>query len=158
MSTDSRLALHASVVAQVRRFIAGSIFFNQNVADRHGLKLTDMQCINILEILGPVTPGKLAEGTGLSTGGVTVMLDRLEKAGLVIRERNPADRRSLLVRVVPEKIQQIQLYYAAINDQLEALLSETPESDLECVVNFLERANSIAPNNRPSDLERPNAS
>jgi hypothetical protein len=47
---------------------------NVRMAERAGLHLTDMQCLNLLELLGPVTPGKLAECTGLTTGRVTVTL------------------------------------------------------------------------------------
>jgi DNA-binding MarR family transcriptional regulator len=143
LSTGNRTALHASLVAQIRRFIAGTILFHQRMADRAGLHLTDMQCINILDLLGPVTPGKLAECTGLTTGGVTVMLDRLEKAGFVKREPNPGDRRSLLIKVNPRKLQKINALYTALNRQFDAFLSEMPEAELETVANFLTRMNSI---------------
>ena len=143
MSNGNRIALHAELVAEIRRFIAGTIIFNQQVADRAGLHLTDMQCMNLLEILGPVTPGKLAEGTGLTTGGVTVMLDRLEKAGFVKRAPNPNDRRSVLVRVDPRKLRKINALYAGINRRLESFLLQTPEAELQTVVTFLSRMNTI---------------
>jgi DNA-binding MarR family transcriptional regulator len=143
MSTGNRLALHAELVGQIRRFIAGTIMFNQKMAERAGLHLTDMQCINLLDVLGPVTPGKLAGSTGLTTGGVTVMLDRLEKAGLVKREPNPNDRRSVLIRVNPGKLRRIKALYAGINDRLEPFLSATPEADLQTVVKFFSSMNAL---------------
>ncbi|HLH33692.1 MAG TPA: MarR family transcriptional regulator [Alloacidobacterium sp.] len=143
MSTKKRAALHAELTRQIRQFIAGAILFNQKVADREGLSLTDMQCMSVLDLLGPSTPGKLAEYTGLTTGGVTVMLDRLERAGYVKRERNPKDRRSVLVHVNPKKLERMSPYYAEINEQMEKLLSEMTVSDVEIVVEFLSRANSI---------------
>ncbi len=143
MSTANRIALHAELVRQIRRFIAGTIIFNQKVAERVGLHLTDMQCINLLELLGSVTPGTLAECTGLTSGGVTVMLDRLEKAGFVKREPNPNDRRSVLVRVNPKKLEKIHALYAGINQQFEASLSEMPEAELKSVVNFFSHVNTI---------------
>jgi MarR family transcriptional regulator, organic hydroperoxide resistance regulator len=143
MSTGNRLALHAELVGQIRSFIAGAILFNQKVADHVGLHLTDMQCVNLLDLLGPVTPGRLAECTGLSTGGVTVMLDRLEKAGVVKRERNPNDRRSVLVRVNPKKLRKINAFYKGINKRLESFFSETPEAELRQVADFLSRMNAI---------------
>jgi DNA-binding MarR family transcriptional regulator len=147
-STENRLALHAELVGQIRRFIAGAILSNQTMADRMRLHLTDMQCINLLDLLGPVTPGKLAACTGRSTGGVTVMLDRLEKAGFVKREPNPDDRRSVLVCVNPRKLRKIHALYAGINKQLDAFFSDTPEAELQSVVKFLSRVNAIR-------LERP---
>jgi DNA-binding MarR family transcriptional regulator len=143
MSTGNRSVLHAELVAQIRRFIAGAILFNQKTADRVGLHLTDMQCINLLELLGAVTPGKLAESTGLTSGGVTVMLDRLEKAGFVKRERNPDDRRSVLVRVNPAKLRKINALYAGINQRLGAFLAQTPEAELRSVLSFFARVNAI---------------
>jgi DNA-binding MarR family transcriptional regulator len=143
MSTENRLALHAELVGQIRRFIAGTILFNQKVADRVGLHLTDMQCVNLLDLLGPVTPGRLAECTGLTTGGVTVMLDRLEKAGVLKRERNPNDRRSVLVRVNPKKLRKINRLYRGINEQLGAFLSETPEAEIRSMAAFFSRMNAI---------------
>src|SRR5580658_3611941 len=150
MSTEKRTALHAELIGAIRRFIAGSILFNQKVADHVGLHLTDMQCVNLLDLLGPVTPGRLAECTGLTTGGVTVMLDRLEKAGIVKREPNPNDRRSVLVRVSPKKLRKINALYGGINKQLEVFFSESPEAELRAVAHFFSRMNAIR---RDSPLE-----
>jgi len=143
LSTENRLALHAAFVTQIRQFIAGTILFNQSVADRVGLSLTDMQCINLLELLGPSTPGKLAASTGLTTGGVTVMLDRLEKAGLVKRQPNPKDRRSILVKVNARKLQKINSFYSEINQRLEAFLSGRSEAEIQSVITFLSSMNAI---------------
>jgi DNA-binding MarR family transcriptional regulator len=148
-STDTRTRLHAEVVREIRRFIAGVILHNQKIAEHFGLRLTDMQCLNVLDLVGPATPSTLAEQTGLTTGGVTVMLDRLEKAGLVKRERNPADRRSLLIRVNPKKWRQINRPYADINRQLDAYLRETSQAELKSVLNFFTRMNSIRPTPPP---------
>jgi len=143
MSTKRPPALHAELVGQIRRFIAGTIMFNHDLAERAGLHVTDMQCMNLLDLLGPVTPGRLARWTGLTTGGVTVMLDRLEWAGFVIREPNPLDRRSVVVRVNPKKFRTINALYAGINRQFEALLSGTPDAELRPVVKFFSRMNTI---------------
>jgi DNA-binding MarR family transcriptional regulator len=143
MSTHKRTELHATLFAQIRYFIAGTILFHQKTAERAGLHMTDMQCINLLDLLGPVTPGKLAECTGLTTGGVTVMLDRLEKAGLVHREPNPNDRRSVLVQVNPRKLAKIKALYSVIDQQFEEFLAATPEAELESVANFFSRMSAM---------------
>lgn len=142
MSTANRAALHSSLVRHIRHFIAGAILYNQKVADRVGLHLTDMQCLNILELLGPVTPGKLTECTGLTTGGVTVMLDRLEKAGYARREPNPNDRRSVLVRINTRKMRKIYTYYAEINEQMQVFLASTPLTELQTVADFFAGLNA----------------
>jgi DNA-binding MarR family transcriptional regulator len=149
LSTENRLALHAAFVTQIRQFIAGTILFNQSVADRVGLSLTDMQCINLLELLGPSTPGKLAVSTGLTTGGVTVMLDRLEKAGLVKRQPNPKDRRSILVKVNAKKLQKINSFYAGINQRLETFLLGRSEAEIQSVITFLSSMSAIRAERSP---------
>jgi DNA-binding MarR family transcriptional regulator len=142
MSSQSHAQLRETVIRCLREFIAGSIIYNQQVADRVGLRLTDMQCINVLDLMGPSTPGELARSTGLTTGGVTVMLDRLEKGGYVKRVPNPRDRRSVLVRLNPTKLKKMQAY-GEINERMAALLDETPDRELRSVVDLLSKMNAL---------------
>jgi MarR family transcriptional regulator, organic hydroperoxide resistance regulator len=143
MSSPNHAQLRETVVRCLREFIAGSIIYNQQVADRVGLRLTDMQCINVLDLMGPSTPGELARSTGLTTGGVTVMLDRLEKAGYVKRAPNPRDRRSVLVRLNPTKLKKMQAFYGEINQRMAALLDETPDRELRSVVDLFSKMNAF---------------
>ena len=69
MSIATRTTLQDGLVVQIRHFIAGTILFNQRVADRAGLHLTDVQCINLLELLGPSTPGTLAWALAITAPG-----------------------------------------------------------------------------------------
>jgi MarR family transcriptional regulator, organic hydroperoxide resistance regulator len=143
MSTRSHAELRETVVRSLRQFIAGSILYNQQIADTLGLRLIDVQCINVLDLLGPSTPGELARSTGLTTGGVTVMLDRLEKGGYLKREPNPRDRRSVLVRLKPAKLKKIQAFYAEIDRRMEGLLDETPERELRSVASLFSKMNEF---------------
>src|ERR1700739_5025374 len=143
MSSPNHDQLRETVIRCLRQFIAGSILYNQQVADRVGLRLPDMQCINVLELMGPSTPGELARSTGLTTGGVTVMLDRLEKGGYVKRVPNPRDRRSVLVRLNPTKLKKMQALYGEINERMAPLLDDTPEAELRSVVNLLSKMNEF---------------
>lgn len=143
MSRPVRAGMQESLIQGMRHFIAGAILFNGQVADQVGLHLTDMQCLNVLDLLGPVTPGKLAACTGLSTGGVTVMLDRLEKLGFIRREPNPADRRSLLIHIHAGKMRKVRAYYAKIDVRLKAFIDSMPLADLETVVAFFSQMNAM---------------
>jgi DNA-binding MarR family transcriptional regulator len=143
LSNRNRDALHAEITCQLRHFSAGTTLFNQKVADHVGLHLTDMQCMNLLDLLGTSTPSRLAECTGLTTGGVTVMLDRLEKAGYIRREPNPDDRRSVLVHVAAKKMEKIQVQYTGLAEQFDAYLAEASDEELEVAVKFLKRMNAI---------------
>jgi DNA-binding MarR family transcriptional regulator len=126
------------VVLEIRKFLAAGIFFNAQAAERAGMGLTDMQMMHMLQLYGPATPGKLAASTGLTSGGVTVALDRLEKAGFIRREPNPDDRRSLLVRILPAKLRKVAGMYEGIELETRRLLATLPERDLETVVRFFE--------------------
>jgi MarR family transcriptional regulator, organic hydroperoxide resistance regulator len=150
MSNPNRAQLRENVIRGLRQFIAGSILYNQQVADRVGLRLSDMQCINVLDLMGPSTPSELARSTGLTTGGVTVMLDRLEKAGYVKRQPNPRDRRSVLVHLNPAKLKKVDAFYGAINERMAGLLDDTPDSELRSVVNLFSKMNEFRVAHPPS--------
>lgn len=144
MSTPpNKKSVSTDLMLELRRFIAGVILFNQQVAEQVGMNPTDMQCIHLVQLMGPLTAGKLAECTGLTTGGVTVALDRLEKAGLVRRERNPRDRRSILVHLEPNALAGIETHYAEIGVQTEAFLATFPEQKLKIVLDFFSGINSL---------------
>ena len=86
-----------------------AIFFHQAVADTLGLNITDHKCVNFISRNGPMTAGKLAELAGITTGAVTGVIDRLEKAGFVKRVKHPDDRRLILVELTKEKIAEEKL-------------------------------------------------
>lgn len=155
MSRPIRAGMQESLIHGMRHFIAGAILFNQRIADQVGLHLTDMQCLNVLDLLGPVTPGKLAACTGLSTGGVTVMLDRLEKAGFIRRGPNPLDRRSLLIHIHAGKMRKVRPYYAKIDVRLKAFLDSMPLSDLESAVAFFSQMNAMHSTDLQKESRRP---
>src|SRR5262249_56044268 len=78
--------------ALIRAMAAASgqgVLFSQAVAERVGMHPTDVECVEILTRNGPATAGQLAELTGLTTGAVTPMIDRLERAGFVRRQNHP---------------------------------------------------------------------
>src|SRR5258708_39863365 len=82
---------------QVRLMSGSSVLFSHVIADNIGINSTDMECLDFLVIHGTSTAGKLAELTGLTTGAITAMVDRLEKASFVKRTFDKNDRRRVLV-------------------------------------------------------------
>jgi DNA-binding MarR family transcriptional regulator len=88
----------------VRRASAQGVIFGQTVADCAGISNSDMDCLDFLILEGRVTAGRLAEITGLTTGAITGVVDRLEKAGFVRRERDANDRRKVFIAPIPENI------------------------------------------------------
>lgn len=94
-----------------------SAMLNHAVAERLGLDPTAWECLTLLFEHGPVTAGRLAELTGLTTGAVTGLVDRLEAAGYVRRERDAADRRRVIVVLVRPAL-------AAVMPMFEPMLAE----------------------------------
>jgi DNA-binding MarR family transcriptional regulator len=138
-STPPRADLLKRLEQGVRRMLAGAIIFNDQVAHSIGLNATDLQCLNLLELQGALTPGELARCCGLTTGGVTVVLDRLEKAGYVRREANPRDRRSLLIRPVPAKMRKLHKIYRSKSQSLAEALAPYTDRELELILDFVTR-------------------
>jgi DNA-binding MarR family transcriptional regulator len=138
------------IVLEIRKMIAASIFFNAQVAEKVGLGLTDMQVLHMIQLYGPSTPSRLAAWTGLTSGGVTVALDRLEKAGYIRRERNPDDRRSLLISLVPRRLRKIAALYEGIERDTRRQLATLQERDLEAVIRFFEALQAIRVEADPS--------
>jgi DNA-binding MarR family transcriptional regulator len=107
----ARAALMEQLEHAVRRSSALGVLFGQTVASRVGISSSDLECLDFLNLEGRVTAGRLAELTGLTTGAITGVVDRLEKAGLVRRERDESDRRKVFIATVPENIARVGKYY-----------------------------------------------
>jgi DNA-binding MarR family transcriptional regulator len=86
-----------------REFSTAIVVFHEAIGRLMGLSAVERKCIDVLRRLGPVTAGTIGEHTGLTTGAVTGLMDRLEKAGYVRRERDPRDRRKVVVQLLPNK-------------------------------------------------------
>jgi DNA-binding MarR family transcriptional regulator len=105
MSTPKALA------DAVHALIAGSVATHEAVADRLGINATDLRCLRLAAGEPGLTPTRLAELAGLTTGAITGVLDRLERAGFVRREGDPGDRRRLRVQLVPDRLAELGQYY-----------------------------------------------
>ncbi len=151
MSSKQHTRLFPALNRAVRLFIAGSSLFSQRVADKLGLHPTDMQFLNLLDLLGSMTPGALAQCSGLSSGGVTVVLDRLEKAGYIRRSGNPSDRRSVLVGLVAARQKRVTANYDSVQKQFQAILTGFSDEELETVLRFFSAVNETRP---PLDSEK----
>jgi DNA-binding MarR family transcriptional regulator len=144
-SRPAEAALFESLGIEVRRFIAGAILFNQKVAEQLGMNATDMQCLHMLLLNGSaMRPSELGRCCGLSSGGVTVVLDRLEKAGYIRREDNPEDRRSVIVRPVLGPIRKLEAIYRSKGEGLARVMAHYQAGELKLILEFFRRANTTA--------------
>jgi DNA-binding MarR family transcriptional regulator len=139
-SLKSRQQAVERIQPAIRRMIAAIILTNHEVAERLGLGPSDGQFMTLLEQHGPLTPGRLAELSSLSTGTVTGVIDRLERAGYVRRDRDPTDRRKVIVSREEERIQrEIAPLYEPQARRLANVLERYSATELETIADFLER-------------------
>lgn len=98
LSSKARADLTAQIAGTMRLFMAHAVLYQDAVARWAGMNSTDLQCANLLLLHGPMTPGELAGRSGLTAGGaITAVVDRLEKAGMARRDRDPVDRRRVVI-------------------------------------------------------------
>jgi DNA-binding MarR family transcriptional regulator len=127
----------------VLRFIAAVVLHNQAVAARVGLGASDAQVLSLLTVNGPMTPSQIASLTGLTTGSVTALLDRLERGDYVRRERDTRDRRKILV--VPEEVGQQRLaqHYAGYGEHMQRVLARLTPHQLQTIAEFLDAMTDV---------------
>ncbi|QGV79204.1 MarR family winged helix-turn-helix transcriptional regulator [Streptomyces ficellus] len=136
-----RKRLLAELSGEARRHMAAYALFNQAVADHLRLHPTDVQCLNLLDLEpGPVTAGRVAELTGLTTGSVTRLVDRLERAGYVTRERDAVDRRRVLVAVVPERMAALGRLWERLNAPWAAMFDAYTDDQLAFLTTHMRHA------------------
>jgi DNA-binding MarR family transcriptional regulator len=129
----------------MREFMARAVLFQDAVAKWGGLNSTDLQCVGLLMSDGPATPGELAERSGLTAGGaITAVIDRLESAGFVRRERDAADRRRVIVTAVPEAVfARFGEVYGRVGERWNAYLDTLTDEQLEFANELLQRAADV---------------
>ena len=124
----------------VRRMGAQSVIVSQTVAARFGLNTTDLEGLDLIQLQCLVSAGQLAAATGLTSGAVTALIDRLERAGYVERVDDPADRRRVLVRIREGAIVEIAKVYAPMQKRMFALWSQYSADELTVIEDFLTRS------------------
>jgi DNA-binding MarR family transcriptional regulator len=123
-----------------------TVFLHQAIAQSVGLNATDTKCIDLI-LRGSqdgVTAGWLSQMTGLTTGAITHILDRLEKRQFVERTRDTRDRRKVFVRVRPESLEPVAPKYEAIGKAYMALVEQYSDKDLQLICDYLEKTSAIS--------------
>jgi DNA-binding MarR family transcriptional regulator len=145
-SEKTRAEILTALVQELRQFQGlGSSFFRAAAA-RIGMTVTDLEVMDMLESGGPMTAGQLADLSGLTTGAITGMLNRLEESGLVLRERDPSDGRRVIVRLASSKEERhaIGPLFDALGNAWEELASQYDEDQLTFLLEFLKRSNALS--------------
>jgi DNA-binding MarR family transcriptional regulator len=123
-----------------RELATTSLFFHTRLAEKVGLNATDTRCIDILgrSVSAHMTAGALTEATGLTTGAITGILDRLERAGFVKRGKDVNDRRKVLVELIPEEAARLGGLYEGLGARMEKLASRYTVAELRLLEGFLD--------------------
>ena len=114
------------------------ILLHQAVAERLGLNIIDLRCLRLAAEAAEPTAGHLAKITGLTTGTITGLLDRLEKARFIRRERAADDRRKVIVKVLPGGAQKIERIMGPLSQDMDKALHNFTEEELKAVLKFFD--------------------
>lgn len=120
-----------------------TVLYQQSVAASLGLYNNDFLSIDILHEKGPVTAGELSRLTGLTTGSVTSLIDRLEKNGFVRRQPDPHDRRKVIIVPLYENKEDVSATYLQLHAAMVKLASSYSDEELELITQFLNKASSV---------------
>ena len=136
----SRTKLLKTLNETLRKVGAQSVLLSDTVAKLVGLNSTDLECLDLLELAGPITAGGLARHSGLTTGATTAVIDRLERAGLVRRIRDSVDRRCVLVEALPHSLELIAPLYQRLAIATDRLNETYDDRQLSIVADYLSQA------------------
>jgi DNA-binding MarR family transcriptional regulator len=121
-----------------------SVLLSDTVAKLVGLNSTDLECLDLLDIAGPTTAGRLAQHAGLTTGAMTAVIDRLESVGFVRRVRDPQDRRCVRVEALRRNFKHVTALYQRLIDSTARLHEGYDDKQLAFVVDYLTKALALA--------------
>ena len=140
---SDRAGMLRDLARSAQRAATDGILFHQAVADRLGLHVSDLRCLNVLMEAGSAPAGEIGERTGLTTGAVTRMVDRLERAGYVRRQPDPADRRRVIVSPVADQMARIAPMYTGMAQAWATAMGDYDEDQLALILTLFDRLHDI---------------
>ncbi|WP_339271590.1 MarR family transcriptional regulator [Paenibacillus sp. FSL R5-0470] len=120
-----------------------TVVYQQNVAASLGLYNNDFLSVDILREKGPITAGELSKLTGLATGSVTALIDRLEKNGYVRRQNDPKDRRKVIIVPLYENKEDVINTYMPLHTAMVKLAASYTDEELSLISQFLGKASTV---------------
>jgi DNA-binding MarR family transcriptional regulator len=139
-----RADLEVAFAAGLRRTGALMQLMGTAAAERIGINATDLNCLNILSFSGRMTAGELARATGLTTASITGVVDRLEEAGFVTRERDPHDRRRVVVQINTDRaLKDVAAIFVPMLRAWREMASRYSDEELRLIVDFYGRMERV---------------
>jgi DNA-binding MarR family transcriptional regulator len=139
----TRRELTAALNVAMREMSGHGVLVSQTAAQRLGIASSDLECLDFVVIRGGATAGELADATGLTTGAITGVIDRLEKAGFARREADAHDRRKVVVRATPA-VARIASLFAPMARAQDEVLSHYSDAQLAFLLDFATRTRAAA--------------
>jgi DNA-binding MarR family transcriptional regulator len=112
---------------------------NHHVGAQVELRDVDLDCLELINRHGPLNPSALARRAGLHPATMTGILDRLERGGWIARDRDPDDRRAVVVRARRDRGGELFRLYAGMNASVDEILAGYGDDQLELLADFLRR-------------------
>lgn len=138
---DRRAQMIADITNDLRRYSVDAQHIGHEFAGLHGLNATDLHALIAVmdaELVGePITPGRLGERLNLSSGSVTALIDRLERAGHIRRDRDTADRRKVLLRYADQGAELARSFFAPLGRRTDQVMARFSDGELETVHRFM---------------------
>jgi DNA-binding MarR family transcriptional regulator len=134
-----RRRLTSAIKDSLRELNVQLSLLNHQVGAQVELRDADFDCLEVINRYGPLSPSAVARRLGLHPATMTGILDRLERGGWVARERDPADRRAVVVRGVRDRNAEMYRLYAGMNSSMDKICAGYGEADLELLADFLRR-------------------
>ena len=138
-SSTEREELIRAADAAGRALSTAAVLYHGTLAELSGLSPSEWKALDLIQRLGPVTAGALARESGLAPASVTGLVGRLERKGFARRVPNPADGRSVLVEVIPERLGPTEVFDDFLR-LLHELYEEFSDDELRSIVRFTAEA------------------
>jgi len=134
-----RRRLNVAIKESLRELRIQLSLLNHHVGGHLDLKDVDLDCLDLIARHGPLSPSVLARRAGLHPATMTGIIDRLERGGWVARDRDPSDRRAVLVRALRERNAELLRLYSGMNTSMDQICAGYGETELELLADFLRR-------------------
>ncbi|MBC6451000.1 MarR family transcriptional regulator [Actinokineospora xionganensis] len=112
---------------------------NHQVSGKLDLRDADLECLDLITRHGPLTPSALAKRAGMHPATMTGVLDRLERGGWISRDRDPSDRRAVLIQARKDRAADVFALYSGMNSSMDDIVSGYSEAELQILADFLTR-------------------
>ncbi len=134
-----RRRLNREIRESLRDMSVQLSLLNHQVGDQLDLKGTDLECLDLINRHGPLRPSALARRAGLHPATMTGILDRLERGGWIARDRDPADRRGVVLRALRDRATEVFRLYSGMNSEMDQICARYSDDELELLDGFLRR-------------------